>query len=67
MNEKKYPPMPGQRRLRKEYAVTMDELEKVLYCNKRTINKWISGEAMPTKSDIDRICAYFDCKEEDLR
>jgi len=66
-NEKKYPPMPGLRRLRKERGVTLDELEELLYRNKRTITKWEGGELRPTEADISKLCDYFDCKEEDLR
>lgn len=67
MNERRFPPMPGLRRLRKEFGVTLDELAELLYRNKRTITKWEVGELRPTEDDISKLCEYFNCKEEELR
>lgn len=67
MNERRFPPMPGLRRLRKEFGVTLDELAELLHHNKRTITRWEVGELRPTEADISKLCEYFYCKKEELR
>lgn len=47
-------------------GLTQEEAGKQLFVSRSLIAKWEQGRAVPTSEYINKICAIYNCKEDDL-
>ena len=52
--------------LRKRKGLTQKELAKELGVTYTAICYWETGKRFPRKELLDKLCAFFDCKIDDL-
>lgn len=58
--------MIGLTMKRKEHGITMCELSKQIGVKQSTISLWENGKTFPRKPALDKLCAFFNCKVDDL-
>lgn len=58
--------MKGLKQKRKERKMTLAELGKILGYGQCAISTWERGERFPRKAALDKLCAFFNCKVDDL-
>lgn len=58
--------MKGLAQKRKERSLTMCELSDKIGVRQSTISMWETGKAFPRKPALDKLCAFFECKVDDL-
>lgn len=58
--------MNGLKTKRKERKMTLAELGNIIGVGKGAISLWERGERFPRKPALDKLCAFFNCKVDDL-
>lgn len=58
--------MKGLAEKRKERSLTMSILSEKIGVRQSTISMWENGKSFPRKQALDKLCAFFNCKVDDL-
>lgn len=58
--------MTGLKQKRKERQMTLKELAEATGFKVAAISLWERGERFPRRPALDKLCAFFDCKMDDL-
>ena len=58
--------MNGLKTKRKERRMTLEEVARIVGTTNSCVSLWERGERFPRKPALDKLCAFFNCKVDDL-
>ncbi len=58
--------MQGLKRIRKAQKMTLEEVARIANVTNSSVSKWERGERFPRKLALEKLCAFFNCKMDDL-
>ena len=58
--------MKGLKQKRKELNLTQKDIADRIGVKLSAVSLWELGERFPRKSTLDKLCAFFNCKVDDL-
>jgi transcriptional regulator with XRE-family HTH domain len=52
--------------VRRHLNVSQESLAEVVGCTRQTISNWENGRTVPSRYDVSRVAAAFNCSEQKL-
>lgn len=58
--------MNGLKTKRKERKMTLEDIARIVGTTNSSVSMWERGERFPRRPVLDKLCAFFNCKVDDL-
>lgn len=58
--------MNGLKQKRKERKMTLEDVARIVGTTNSCVSMWERGERFPRRRILDKLCAFFNCKVDDL-